>query len=263
MRVLTYNILEGAETSFAGHDDRFELVAQTVRESGADVVALQECTNWEKDDSRLLREFEKAVDLRGAMVITEGFPVAIMIRRDLHIISASATTQGFWHGVLDVLTADDQGRQTRFLAAHLHPRNPAKKLAEIRSVLRHHHLNERTVLMGDFNTLSHLDGLVPEDLAEPTFIRHSVDGELDFRVTEFLEASGFVDTFIATNPDGPLTTIPTPGAAASDFTPARMDYIFASPMLADSVISTRLVDNQNTRVASDHFPLLLELQDPE
>ncbi|MDP6507688.1 MAG: hypothetical protein QF573_01390, partial [Chloroflexota bacterium] len=63
-------------------------------------------------------------------------------------------------------------------------------------------------------------------------------------------------------PDGPLTTIPTPGAAASDFSPARMDYIFVSPVLADSVISTRLIDNQNTRVASDHFPLLLELQDP-
>lgn len=263
MRVLTYNILEGAETRFAGRDDRFELIADTVRTCGADVVALQECTNWEKDDSRLLREFEQAVEMRGAMVITDGFPIAIVIRPDLHIISASATTEGFWHGVLDVLTADEEGRQTRFLAAHLHPRNPSKKLAEMRSVLRHHHLGERTVLMGDLNSLSHLDGVVAEDLAEPTFIRHSVDGELDFRVTEFLEASGFVDTFIATNPDGPLATIPTPGAEASDFTPARMDYIFVSSELADSVVSTRLIDDEHTRVASDHFPLLLELRDPE
>lgn len=263
MRVLTYNILEGAMTPFAGREDRFDLIVQTVRSSGADVVALQECTDWEKNDSSLLRRFEKAVEMRGAMVITEGFPIAIMIRPDLNIISASATTEGFWHGVLDVLTADEDGRQTRFLAAHLHPRNTSKKLAEMRSVLRHHHLGERTVLMGDFNSISHLDGVVPEDLAEPTYIRHSRDGALDFRVTEFLEASGFVDTYMATNEDGPKHTIPTPGAEASEFTPARLDYIFVSRILGDSIISSSVVDNEITQVASDHFPLLLELRDQE
>ena len=265
MRVLTYNILEGAVTPFGGHEDRLDLIARTVVSIGADIVALQECTNWEKDDSSILRRFEKAVDMRGAMVLTEGFPIAIMIRPDLNIISASATTEGFWHGVLDVLTADENGRQTRFLAAHLHPRNTAKKLAEMRSVLRHHHLGERTVLMGDFNAISHLDGVVAEDLAEPTFIRHSRDGMLDFRVTEFLEASGFIDTFVATDADagGLAHTIPTPGAEESDFTPARLDYIFVSPVLSDSIISTRRVDDEITRVASDHFPLLLELSDEE
>ena len=201
--------------------------------------------------------------MRGAMAITEGFPIAIMIRRDLNIISASATTEGFWHGVLDVLTADETGRQTRFLAAHLHPRNTSKKLSEMRSVLRHHHLGERTVLMGDLNAISHLDGVVAEDLAEPTFIRHSRDGMLDFRVTEFLEASGFIDTFAATNADGPTHTIPTPGAEESDFTPARLDYIFVSPVFGGSIVSARKIDNENTRVASDHYPLLLELRDPE
>ncbi len=263
MRVLTYNILEGAVTPFGGRKDRFDLIAQTVKSTGADIVALQECTDWDKDESSLLRRFEKAVDMRGAMVITEGFPIAIMLRPDLNVISASATTDGFWHGVLDVLTADADGQQTRFLAAHLHPRDTSKKLAEMRSVLRHHHLGERTVLMGDFNTISHLDGVVAEDLAEPTFIRHSRDGMLDFRVTEFLEATGFVDTFVAMNPDGPLHTIPTPGAEESDFTPARLDYIFVSPVFGDSIVSARRIDNEITQVASDHYPLLLELSNPD
>ena len=261
MRVLTYNILEGAVTSFGGMDDRFNLVVQIVQSSNADVVALQECVDWEKNGSALLRRFEGAVEMRGAMVVTQGFPLAIMIRPDLHIISARATTEGFWHGVLDVLTVDENGSQIRFLATHLHPRNPAKKLMEIRRVIRHHHLGERTILMGDLNSISHLDEVVPEDLSEPTFARHSRDGMLDFRVTELLEASGFVDTYVACGKDGLKHTIPTPAADKSNFTPARFDYIFVSSEMADAVNSSHVIDDDLTRRASDHFPVLLELQD--
>ena len=261
MRILTYNILEGAVSPFGGVDNRFNLVVQIVQSSKADVVALQECTDWEKNESALLRRFESAVDMRGAMVVTQGFPLAIMIRPGLKIISARATTEGFWHGVLDVLMDDQSGSQIRFLATHLHPRNTTKKLAEIRRVIRHHHLGERTVLMGDLNSISHLDDVLPEDLSEPTFIRHSRDGTLDFRVTELLEASGFVDTYVACGKDGPKYTIPTPGADKSDFTPARLDYIFVSSEIENSVVSSHIIDDDLTRRASDHFPLLLELRD--
>ena len=260
MKILTYNILEGTVSPFGGMDDRFNLVVQIVQSSKADVVALQECVGWEKNGSALLRRFESAVGMRGAMVVTQGFPLAIMIRPDLDIISARATTEGFWHGVLDVLTVDQNGSQVRFLATHLHPRNTSK-LMEIRRVIRHHHLGERTVLMGDLNSISHLDEVVSEDLSEPTFVRHSRDGMLDFRVTELLEASGFVDTYVACGEDGPKNTIPTPAADKSDFTPARLDYIFVSSEMADAVISSHVIDDDLTRRASDHFPLLLELQD--
>ena len=262
MRIMTFNILEGGDSLLGGRTYRRDLIARIIRAADADVVALQECTDWEKDDQKVLHDIERMVGMLAMLALTDGFPVALLVKPELSILNADAHTRGFWHGMLDVVIADADSVPTRLLNAHLHPRDPDIKLAEIKEIISHHQPGERTVLMGDLNTLSHLDHLDASKLAEQTLARHTKDGELDFRVTKTLEAHGFVDAYAAFHLGERRPTIPTAAARDSEFSPVRMDYIFVSRELKSSLVSCELVESEDAQIASDHFPLLLEISDP-
>lgn len=256
---MTFNILEGGNVPLGDLRDRREIVSRVVTDQSPDIIALQECVNWESDGNRLFREFQHNVGMSGLMLVTDGFPISVLVKDPFTIVSADSSTDGFWHGVIDVLVDDGRGSRVRVLCTHLHPRDTDLKLSEIKTVLRHYRKGEPTVIMGDFNAISHLDDIRVSELAEPTRIRHSRDGELDFRVTQELEGAGFTDTFACMHPHRRQHTIPTPATPESEFSPVRLDYIFVSDELAEFVVSSDVVDDKYTQVASDHYPLVTHL----
>ena len=195
------------------------------------------------------------------LAVTDGFPVGLLVRPEYGIVFADALTKGFWHGMIDVIVADADNQTTRFLNVHLHPSDPRVKLREIRKVLDQYNKGERTIVLGDMNSLSHLDNVELSDLSDETRSRHVVKGALDFRVSKSLEDAGFVDAYAALHQGNPVPTIPTAAAQVSKFTPARLDYIYVSPDLRDSLASIEVLQTEDSQFASDHYPLVMEMSD--
>ena len=261
MRVMTFNIFEGGDSLLNNRTYRLDLIARIIRSANPDVVALQECTGWDYEGQKTLHEFEQQVGMLALLAVTDGFPVGLLVKPEYGIVFADALTDGFWHGMLDVVVADADNLTTRFVNVHLHPSDPRMKYREIRTVLDHCGDGERIVVLGDMNSLSHLDNLEMSGLSAETRLRHVVEGHLDFGVSKLFEDAGFVDAYAALHKGNPVPTIPTVAAQVSNFTPARLDYIYVSPDLRNSLASIEVFRTEDSDVASDHYPLVMELSD--
>lgn len=108
------------------------------------------------------------------------------------------------------------------------------------------------LLVGDFNALDPNDAVgspPPRDVSElrmaQTVPRHFID--------LFVEA-GSVDCYRAVHPRLPGYTYPT------DAPWARIDFIFASPPMAERLVGCNVITGAEAQVASDHFPIWAEFR---
>ena len=88
-------------------------------------------------------------------------------------------------------------------------------------------------------------------------------GGVDTRAVAALHGAGLVDLYESTGAHGQRHTVPTPGAReqpwGGEFARMRLDYAFASPDLAARARSCRVLVTPATQRASDHYPLLIDL----
>jgi exodeoxyribonuclease III len=131
-----------------------------------------------------------------------------------------------------------------------------RRLFELRALLRsiESHESGFHCLAGDFNTLA------PGDLLDfsklPARLRALVwlsGGKVRWRTIQLVLDEGYVDAFRRLHPGDPGLTFPT-------WDPhVRLDYVFVPKAYADRVKSCDVVRHPDTRAASDHFPILAEL----
>lgn len=266
IKLLTYNIHH-----WEGIDRRVDVarVAKVVRESGADIIALNEVFHpaaKEPTDQPLLEAMAHHVGM--AYVFGEtlsfypeaGFPApygnALLTRYP--ILSAEAhlmvdlpgrEQRGFLRAVLDT----DASSLLTIYVTHLDHRHEDARLAQAKSMLGliarfgdHPH-----VILGDLNALAPSDYA---DCPEKLTILEKSSREVESGgqvVTQLLQA-GYVDAYAAAG-HGPGETWSTENPRT------RIDYAFLSPSLAMWLHRCQRWNTVLSQVASDHFPLLLEL----
>ncbi len=263
MKLLTYNIHH-----WAGADGRVNVarVAQVIRESEADVVTLNEVFHPTVARPGNQPRLETMAHSLG-MVYTfgetlsfypeAGFPTpygnALLSRYP--ILSAEAhllidlpdcEQRGFLRATLD---AGETSPLTIYVT-HLDHRREDARLAQIESMLGliarfgdHCH-----AILGDLNALAPADGDERPDASQKSDRKAITGGQV---VTRLLRA-GYVDAYAAAGQGPPETW-------STDNPCVRIDYAFLSPHLAARPRGCRRWDTPLARVASDHFPLLIEL----
>jgi endonuclease/exonuclease/phosphatase family metal-dependent hydrolase len=129
---------------------------------------------------------------------------------------------------------DPRFRQFFVYNTHLDPaRGHELQVAQVREILAHIKLwNSPHVLVGDFNSLSPAD--VPDDAQNTRVVKEVLD-------------SGYVDAGWFRG----HKTFP------SDAPTERLDFIFVQAGV--TVSRCEVIDNELTRVASDHLPVLADL----
>ena len=259
MRIATYNTFEGGRAQLGSVQGRPERLLEVINGMSPDLIALQELVDWQARGRARFEKFADDAGMTGEIFVGQGFPVGVLARRPWRIARSRFLRAGFWHGLAHVQIEDGAGARIQVLAAHLSPRGPRQRLAEVRSALDLVEPDVPAVLLGDLNLISHLDRVPVRGLSLPTFVRHASDGALDQRVSRLIAAAGFVDAYAQLNPGCAGHTIPTPAAAESPFSPARLDYIHLSPDLAGRLRSAEIYRHAPAAAASDHFPLLAEL----
>ena len=131
-----------------------------------------------------------------------------------------------------------------------------RRAIELQSLLRSIRAEKRGfhMLAGDFNTLA------PGELLNVRKLPHRLralvwlsGGRVRWRTIQLVLDAGYTDIYRRLHPDTPGQTFPT-------WDPhVRLDYVFAEQGHAERITSCEIVTHQAAREASDHFPLMVEV----
>jgi endonuclease/exonuclease/phosphatase family metal-dependent hydrolase len=243
LRILTYNICRGGE----GKEDQIAAVIAAVR---PDVTLLQEAT--------VPAVVEKVAARTG---MTQW---AASRRESLGFMSLKAVRHFEWHHPRlsrhAFLEIDPGPGELRIFGVHLSALYSAwterHRVIELRALLasiaRHQHGFH--VLAGDFNTLA------PGDLLDFRKLPHRLralvwlsGGKIRWRTIRLVLDSGYVDAYRQLHVSDVGYTFPT-------WAPhVRLDYFFVPSAFADRVRSCEIVTHSAAAAASDHLPLVAEV----
>jgi exodeoxyribonuclease III len=243
-RLLTYNIRIGG----AG---RVEPLARVINACAPDVVLLQEATR---------PAVIEQLAARTGMAEWRAFP-----RQSLGYMSRAPAVHASWHRPLlshhafvEVVPAGDP---LRLFGVHLSAVHAAwterRRVYELRALLHsvRQHQAGLHVLAGDFNTLA--PGALLDVNRLPARLRPFVwlsGGRIKWRTVQTVLDAGYVDAFRLAHPDDPGFTVP-----ATD-PHVRLDYMFVPAAFGDRVRQCDLVRHPDVQGASDHYPVLLDLE---
>jgi endonuclease/exonuclease/phosphatase family metal-dependent hydrolase len=258
LRILSYNILDGATA------ERLDLVVDIIREKAPDLLCLNECNGFEMHGQRRLLDLERRLGMRGFLArARSGYHVALFVR-GMDVLEVHELADGLTHAALAVkLQCSDESLWA--IAAHLSPFSGLMRAQEAQLLARFGRF-ERVVIMGDLNALSqHDQGCFDATLLKPHHrARHLLPGSdtADTRAIAVLETAGLVDLWHLAHPGEAGATYPTRLSGNPEAPRLRLDYIFASELLAPLLTSCTLVDDERSRSASDHLPIFTELAWP-
>jgi exodeoxyribonuclease-3 len=254
LRVMTYNILEGAR-------DRLDVVASVVRSVDPDVLGITEANGF--DDQARMREVESAFVMKGILgPAKSGFHVALFVRPGWTVEASGPEYYPFFHAALWAKIRLEKEQTLTAVVAHLNPFGPGERLAEIRALCRHAVPNERALLMGDFNCMAPGDEVDASVLELPRnilarFVKEAGDPiAFDRREIALAEWAGYVDVYRKLHPKKPGWTLMTTRFGAALRARMRIDYMLATPRFAQRAVSSEVIETTESRRASDHYPLM-------
>jgi len=243
LRLLTYNIRHGG----AGRE---EPLAEVVRACTPDIVIFQEAT--------------KPAVVEHLASRTGMVTCGSRARESLAFMSRLPVVHFEWHrprmsrhAFLEVVP---KGDVLRVFGIHLSAVHAAwterRRVIELRALLKsiERHQAGFHVLAGDFNTLA------PGELLDIRKLPHRLralvwlsGGRIRWRTIQVILDAGYVDVFRGLHPEEPGLTFPT-------WDPhVRLDYFFVPAHGIARAHSCRIVDHPQAKAASDHHPLLAEL----
>ena len=264
LRIMTYNILNGGDTKTTGVVNRGEVLLRAIVQQKPDILALNECANWHRDNAAPLRKFETTLNMNAAMAIVHGLSVSVLVRPNFPILQVLTDTKRQAHALTIVTVMAPDGKPIKILATHMNPFKPDERMKEAAEIVRYIGEDERCVVLGDLNSLSARDNFQVADVPEDHRARFIVDGAVHAGVIATLEKAGLVDSYRFKHPEPKEsdrtvgTVISTDKAHAG--TKLRLDYILVTPNLTDAIQSVEVIQNDDTNHASDHFPVVLDLK---
>ena len=242
-RLLTYNIRYGGV-------GREAPLAAVIRACNPDLVVLQEATKPEVVD-----HVARAAGMQ-VWAARRGNSLGFMSRIPVaeHAWHQPARSR---HAFLEIVLGDGG---CRVFGVHLSAVHAAwterRRVRELRALLAaiRHHQHGFHVLAGDFNTLAPGELLDVRQL--PFRLRPFVwlsGGAIRWRTIQEMLDARYVDACRMQHPTATGLTFPTSNPHV------RLDYIFVPALHASRIKSCEVITGDQAVTASDHFPLLAEI----
>ena len=244
VKLLSYNI------RFGGRGRETQL-AQVIRDVAPDLVVFQEAT-----DTRVISRLAQETDL------------SIWAARPEHSIGYISRLEiahhewhypaGAKHSFLEIVL---QGSEARIFGLHLSSTfskwSERRRVREIQALLKsiERHQEGFHVLVGDFNTLA--PGEILDVRRMPAWIRGLVwlsGRDIQRETIQLMRDSGYLDGYRTLHPEEKGYTFPV-------WDPhLRLDYLFLPEQFAGRLLQCEVVTGAAKTRASDHMPLLAEVQ---
>lgn len=245
LRLLSYNIRYGGL-------GREQALGRTIRGLDPDVVLLQEATH-----PAVVEAVARASGMP-AWGSLRGHSVAWLSRRPV--------AEQTWHPIrgsrrtfLELVLAESEVRLIGVHLTALHTNwTERQRVRELRALLGGIAGRERNaVIAGDFNTLAPGEELDLRQLPRRLRVLTWLTGRtIRWETIQIMLDAGFLDAFRLLHPDDAGHTFPT-------WRPhVRLDFVFVPGVLGPSVKRCEVVKGNGAPEASDHFPLVAELDRP-
>jgi exodeoxyribonuclease-3 len=250
LRLLSYNIRYGG----TGREDP---LARTIQAASPDLVVFQEATR--PDVVSRLAAATGMTHWGSSPAHSVGFMTRIELSHH-----AWHRPRGSSRAFLELVL---KGTEVRIFGVHLHAVHSnwteRRRVRELRALLAAiaHYQEGFHVLAGDFNTLAPGEKLDLRKLPPRLRLLALLGGStIRWQTIQIMLDSRYVDGFRLLHPKVEGHTYPT-------WDPhVRLDYVFVAGAASQRLVSCAVVDGPEARTASDHFPLLAELelsQDPQ
>jgi exodeoxyribonuclease III len=244
LRLLTYNIQRGG----AGREDA---LLSVIRPCDPDIVVFQEATR-----PAVIQKLAK----QSGMTTCASMP-----RLSLGFMSRIPIAHYEWHrprvsrhAFLEIVPANLAFRVFGVhLSAVFAAWTESRRVFELRAMLNSikRHQDGFHALVGDFNTVA--PGELLDFAALPQKVRATVwlsGGTIRWRTTQVVRDAGYADAFRILHPADPGLTLPASKPQV------RLDYLFVPEPHVQRVTTCDVVRTDSAAKASDHLPLLAELQ---
>ncbi len=162
----------------------------------------------------------------------------------------------------EVVVSEGPFKDLSIFFVHLSPALEDDRLLEVQDLFKNVEKTSEAIIMGDLNSLSPHDPYDHQSLLKifknNNVIKYGTE-TLRFDVIKKIESFGLIDaaTFIKY-----AFTSSTPTSSNKDMNHAanlRIDYAFLKNNLTQYLTKIEVVKNKNTELASDHYPLFIEL----
>ena len=242
LKLLSYNIRFGGL-------GRESALGNTIRALDPDVVLLQEATHPAVVETI-------ARDL--------GMPAwGSRYRHSVGYMSRRPVIEATWHPIrgsrrsyLELVLAEPDVRLIGVHLSALHTNwTERRRVRELRALLVGLAGREKNaIIAGDFNTLAPGEELDLSELPRRLRVLTWLTGRtIRWETIQIMLDAGFLDGFKMLHPDDAGHTFPT-------WRPhVRLDFVFVPRSLADRLLRCEVVKSDGRAEASDHFPLLAEL----
>ncbi|MDO5977406.1 endonuclease/exonuclease/phosphatase family protein [Flavivirga spongiicola] len=270
IKIMTYNIWNGFDW---GKDEaRRDEFVTWVDFHKPDVLALQELCGYTQET--LLREAKKWGHPYAEILKTSGYPVGITSNKPIQV--KAKILDGMHHGALHCKT-----NGIDFFVIHFSPFSYKKRHLEAKTILEKlfqiSKEQNKYIVLGDFNAVSPFDADLYKNKAnlistmkasevEHDHVRNLCHGDLEYGVMGALLGYPLIDVTqrYTTGWDNriscPTRVFETKKGDKPNENSKRIDYILASPFLAEKCINAKVLNQKETYYLSDHYPVLAEFE---
>lgn len=263
LKILSYNIYKGMSLDVSADKSNFTAWIDSL---SPDIVALQEVNGFTQEK---LENMARSYGHPYAVLLKEdGYPVALTAKYP--IVNVKKVIDNMHHGFIQA-----QVEEFNIIVTHFSPHKYKKRSEEadlILSTIKSSNPKGKWILMGDLNTYSPLDsinyqdGLLVERIKnlEQKYKSHEnlKNGKIDYSVIQKIHNAGFFDALKIGNKEF-ISTVPTRSVEHKFLTEQaefRLDYIFVSKKLKNSVLDCRIIKDDFTNLKSDHYPVFMEIK---
>lgn len=238
---MTYNIQDGG-------NGRIDDIVKIFKLHAPDFISVNEASDFDKNDARLLKELSKKVGLRHyylALSAQSRSHVVVLSRYPFKTIQELRPLKNA--GVV-VTIATDLG-DISVAAVHLASIPEDVRLNELNIAISQQAKCDLRIVIGDLNSLSERDDYGSRQKAEVEKPRYDVVNKL--------EQSGYFDAAVECGKQKEYT-VPITQDNNVIYRNLRLDYIFVSEYLKRRLSNYMVINNELTEKASDHFPVIVE-----
>lgn len=254
MRIMTYNLLNGAEGQF---DD----VIKVINTQNPDFLTINEANGFDLENNKSLVSLSRQTSLPFFYLAKcgdgDGYHIAILSKHEL--LNVEEIDSFARAAIVSQLSID--GKMLTILSTHLSPYTEEKRMREADLIVRRLSKADDYILMGDLNSLSQYDNYdnsMAGGFNDMQTRKFTSDNKLLFEVMRLFEDSGLIDTAVIKSSNN-VSTAPTSLNEFQAHSNMRLDYILVSPSLEDKVRSYSVIKNRLTSNASDHYPVVADL----
>jgi endonuclease/exonuclease/phosphatase family metal-dependent hydrolase len=253
MRIVSYNILDGGV-------GRADPLAEVVQAQNPDIVVLVEA-----DDPAVIERIASRLKMDAARADGKKHGAAILSRWPIvESINHSRLHDQFADCVFEATIRDPNSREWPIAAVHFHPRATEeaenRREMEIDALMQiyaaHRKENRPHLLAGDFNANSPDQKIVPENCKPRTQKEIAENGgTLPRRAVTKLFENGYSDSLVAAHGKAAGEM----GSFTTQYPGQRVDYIFTFGIDRNRFSEARVEQDRLAQFASDHYPVVLQV----